>query len=293
MKMEDIFIMVSSKNIYFKSAIFGSTISILSLSALNLYLPSHGIIKSGEQPFHQFYMYRIGQLFVDDVKAEPKKEEAPKVEEKVYDLKKWKLVGTFLSRNDGFATVEDGKDVVIIVLDDVYKGYELVDLKVDEAFFKNAGKLYSLKINEEKNKKDNKNNPADKNKVNPDLLEDKEMNIKTKVDPKTNEIKSATVKRDDVNFYVKNVGQIWQNIRFKDYRENRKLKGFEVTFVKNGSTFQQLGLQSGDIIIAINGEEVTSYSQVQKYYTNINKMKSLNLKVMRNGEEREIDYAIN
>ena len=119
------------------------------------------------------------------------------------------------------------------------------------------------------------------------------MNIETKVDPKTNEIRSANVKRDDINFYVKNVGQIWQNIRFKDYREDRQLKGFQVTFVKNGSSFQQLGLQTGDIILAINGEEVTSYAQVQKYYTNIGKMKSLNLKIKRNGEEKDIDYAIN
>ena len=54
MIMEVIYIMVNSKNLYIKSAIYGSTLSILSLSALNFYLPSHSIIKSGEQPFHQF-----------------------------------------------------------------------------------------------------------------------------------------------------------------------------------------------------------------------------------------------
>jgi type II secretion system protein C len=291
--------MVNSKNLYIKSAIYGSTLSILSLSALNFYLPSHSIIKSGEQPFHQFYIYKLGQLFVDDIKLEaPKKEEPPKKEEKIYDLKKWKLVGTFLSKNDGFATVEDGKDVQIIVLNDIYKGYELVDLKIEEAIFKNSGKLYNLKINEEKirkditdakNKKGNKNNKTEIEEIS----ENKNINIETKVDPKTNEVRSANVKRDDINFYVKNVGQIWQNIRFKDYREDRQLKGFQVTFVKNGSSFQQLGLQAGDIILAINGEEVTSYAQVQKYYTNIGKMKSLNLKIKRNGEEKDIDYAIN
>ncbi len=213
-------------------------------------------------------------------------------------MKKWKLIGTFLSKNDGFATVEDGKDVQLIVLNDIYKGYELVDLKIEEAIFKNSGKSYSLKIDNEKtrkditdakNKKGNKNNKTEIEEIS----EDKNMNIETKVDPKTNEIRSANVKRDDINFYVKNVGQIWQNIRFKDYREDRQLKGFQVTFVKNGSSFQQLGLQTGDIILAINGEEVTSYAQVQKYYTNIGKMKSLNLKIKRNGEEKDIDYAIN
>jgi general secretion pathway protein C len=191
--------------------------------------------------------------------------------------------------------LKDGKKTEIIYLDYSYKGYELVEVKDNEGIFKSRGKFYSLKLDEVKKKR--RRNSKNKKDVADTLLENEkiEENIKVKssINPETNEIESAKIKRKDINFYMKNVSQIWKNIRIKDYRVDRRLRGFKVTYVKKGSAFDSLGLKSGDIITAINGEEIHSYSQVQKFYKNINRIKQLNLTISRKGEERDIEYDIN
>ena len=297
--MEGIFIMQNSKNSFLNISVIAISLALLISASLNFILPSYGVDKNAESPYHSFHIYKIGKLFVDNKKVVKKKDipvEKPKIKEKVYSLKKWKLMATYLSSTDGFAMVKDGKKFEVIHLDYSYKGYELIELKDDEAIFKRKGKLYSLRLN--KQKKDKKSKKGSKKKDFADKLaenEDREdkIKIRSSIDPETNEITSAKIKRKDINFYLKNVGQIWKNIKIRDYRVNRRLRGFKVIKVKKGSAFDSLGLKAGDIITAINGEEIKSYSQVQKFYKNIGKIKQLNLTISRNGEEIDIDYDIN
>ena len=297
MKKEAIYIMVNSKSGTLNSIIYGSTIAILLSAGINFILPSYGIDKPVEPPFHEFHIYRLGNLFIENKKQEKiKPKPKPKPKEKVYDMKKWKLKATYMGDEDLFAVIADGKEMAIVYLDYIYKGYELVELKSDEAIFKKNGKLYSIKLDEKKKSRKHKGGKtkqdlADKIIANEEREE--QVEVQSSIDPQTNEIKSAKVKRADINFYMKNVGQIWKNIRLKDYRVNRRLRGFKVTYVRRGSAFEDLGLKVGDIITAINGEEIISYSQVQKYYKNIGRIRQLSLTVLRNGEERDIDYDIN
>jgi len=291
-------IMANSKNGLLNSAIYGSTLAIIISGGINFMLPTYGVEKEVEPPFHDFHIYRLGKLFISDKAPEkPKPVEKPKVKKKVYDLKKWKLKATYIGEDDIFAVIKDGKKSEIVYLDYTYKGYELVDIKEDEAIFKRGGKFYSIKLDEENRKKSSKQHKKDKRDLADEIIENEkreaEVKVRSSIDPTTNEIKSAKIRRKDVNFYLKNVGQIWKNIRIRDYRVNRRLRGFKVTYVKRDSVFSQLGLKAGDIITAINGEQIRSYSQVQKYYKNIGRIKQLNLTILRDGEERDIDYDIN
>jgi general secretion pathway protein C len=284
----------------FTAGVVASIFGIVTTSSLSYFLPVRGVSKSVDKPFHQYESYRsIGQLFIVDKKPEkkapPPKKEEPKPE-KVYDMKKWKLLATYISSYTAFATILDGKDVETVELDYVYKGYELIDLKDDEAIFLMSGKHYSLKLVEEgkKRKDDKKESEAEKSIEESEEFDEREKEVEVEVntEPGSDEVSSATLQKKDVQFYLKNPGQIWKSIKFRDYRVDRRLRGFRVVFVKQGSAFDQLGLKTGDIITAINGEEITSYSQVQKYYKNISKIRNLNLRILRNGEEKEIDYEI-
>jgi general secretion pathway protein C len=294
--MEVMFIMQDSKSgTLLNNIIIATSLAIFVATTLNFFLPSYGVDKQAEAPYHDFHIYKIAKLFVDNKKKEkPKPVEKPKVKEKVYDLKKWKLIATYLSDSDGFVMLKDGKKTKIVYLDYSYKGYELVEVKDSEAIFKSRRKLFSLKLDEVKKKKrKGKRTKDEADRIIENELIEQNIQVKSKIDPETNEISSAEIKRKDINFYMKNVGQIWKNIRIKDYRENRRLRGFKVTYVKKGSAFYNLGLKAGDIITAINGEEIRSYSQVQKFYKNINRIRQLNLTISRNGEERDIEYDIN
>jgi general secretion pathway protein C len=278
--------MKQNSKIFFISASF----AILVSATINFLLPNYGVDKNQEAPYHDFHIYKIGKLIVDVNRSKPKKPKPkPKPKEKVYNLKKWKLIATYLSTEDGFAVIKDGKKIETIFLNHLYKGYELVDVNITKAVFKKSGKLYSLELYPKKKKKDK----TGKKKINDDEVVAPKMKIKKEIDPNLNAITSATVKRKDIQFFTKHINQIWKNIRLRDYRVNRRLRGFKVTYVKKGSAFEDLGLRVGDIITAINGEEIKSYSQVQRLYKNIDKIKALNLTISRNGEEIDINYEIN
>ncbi|HIC10302.1 MAG TPA: PDZ domain-containing protein [Campylobacterales bacterium] len=291
--MEAIYIMANS-NSHLNSLVYGSSFAILVSAGINFLTPSYGVDRAIEPPFHEFHIYRLGNLFVDSKKKEKPKPKVEKPKEKVYDLKKWKLQATYIGDSDMFAIIADGKEMEIVPLDYIYKGYELVDLKEDEAIFRRKGKLYSLKL-EEKKRKSKRNRKEEKDLADKILENEKreeQVKIEASIDPETNEITSAKIRKSDIDFYLKNIDEIWKNIRLIDYRENRRLRGFRVVYLKHGSKFEKLGLRKGDIIIAINGEKIRSYAQVQKYYKNIRRIRQLSLTILRNGEEKEIDYEV-
>jgi len=290
----------NSKHSFLNVSVVAISFALLISASINFLLPSYGVDKNEESPYHSFHIYKIGKLFIDKKKPQQIKSKPvvkPKIKEKVYSLKKWKLIATYLSDSDGFAIIKDGKKIEMVYLDYSYKGYELVGLKDLEAIFKMRGKLYNLKLSGDK-KNGKKNKRSSKKRDFADKLAENEkieetIKIKSSFDPETNMITSAKIKRKDINFYLKNVGQIWKNITIRNYRVNRRLRGFKVVKVKKDSAFDSLGLKAGDIITAINGEDIRSYSQVQKFYKNIGKIKQLNLTISRNGEEIDIDYDIN
>ncbi len=100
------------------------------------------------------------------------------------------------------------------------------------------------------------------------------------------------VAREVLNEYKSDMNKIWKNISLVDYRENNKLKGFRVRFVKRKSLFEKLGLRQGDVIVGINGESINSYSLPMKMLSNIDSMDGLILQVKRGNNEVELEYEI-
>lgn len=101
------------------------------------------------------------------------------------------------------------------------------------------------------------------------------------------------VDRSLVAHYANNMEEIMKDIGISDQREGQNLKGFRVTFVRKNSHFSKLGLRRGDMIKAINGQEITSYNDAMNAYKNIDKMSGLSLTVTRGKEEMELEYEIN
>ncbi len=63
-------------------------------------------------------------------------------------------------------------------------------------------------------------------------------------------------------------------------------------WVKEKSVFEKLGLIKGDVITAVNGQKLKSVSQVFKLYNNMDKLDSLKLTIMRDNQEKELEYEI-
>ena len=96
-----------------------------------------------------------------------------------------------------------------------------------------------------------------------------------------------------LDHYAKNMDDIYKNIGIADVKKGNKLVGFKVTFVKRGSPFAKLGVERGDIIKSINGQEINSYNAAFNAYKNIGNVQNLTLVILRGKEEMELEYEIN
>jgi general secretion pathway protein C len=86
--------------------------------------------------------------------------------------------------------------------------------------------------------------------------------------------------------------KIWRDISISQHRSNGKLDGFRINYVKKGSDFEKLGLRRGDILKAINAQELNSMGAAMEFYKEINNIENLTLTIERDGRSEELEYEI-
>lgn len=101
------------------------------------------------------------------------------------------------------------------------------------------------------------------------------------------------VDRSLVDHYAKNMEDIYKNIGIGELKQDGNLKGFQITFVRKDSPFAKLGVQRGDMIKSINGQEINSYNAAFGVYKNIGNLNNMTLVIQRGNEEMELEYEIN
>lgn len=234
---------------------------------LLFFLPFKGIDVSASPEESMYQKYAIASA----MKLTKKQEAAPVNAAPVYKISNWKLVGLFDDKTNGFAAVEDQGNVIVLSRGEEHKGYTLTEIYAIKAIFTKEGKRYELNFQEDATP----------------------VNAITAAEPSIVALdKAVFVKRNEIKHYAKNFDAIWQNIKIKEVIENKRLKGFDVTWVQKGSVFAKLGLQKGDRIIGANGKIFKSVSQVFKLYNNLDDIDSMKLKVLRDNQEKELEYEI-
>ncbi len=211
------------------------------------------------------------------------------------DIHSFDLLALYRSKDLVVITISKKGKTSVLVKGDKIDGYVLDNATAKEAIFSRSGKNYRLKLLE------SSRDPQAKSSV-------KYLPAKTKKPEKQNtsdEIDDApigevtdadglmVVDRTLLEHYSKNMKNIWKNIGIKELKEDGRIIGFKVNFVKRESDFAKLGLRRGDVIKSINGQELNSYSSAFDIYKNVDTMDSLTLKVKRGKEEMELEYEIN
>jgi general secretion pathway protein C len=74
--------------------------------------------------------------------------------------------------------------------------------------------------------------------------------------------------------------------------KNGKPDGFRMRSVRPGSAFAAIGLQSGDVVHAVNGFELTSMDKALEVYTKVRQSTRLSVDVTRRGKPIVLEYAI-
>lgn len=101
------------------------------------------------------------------------------------------------------------------------------------------------------------------------------------------------VDRSLVDHYAKNMNDLEKNIGIREIKKGKDLTGFSISFIRKGSLFEKLGVRRGDVIKAINGQEINSYNAALDVYKNLSDMDNLTLVIQRGKEEMELEYEVN
>jgi general secretion pathway protein C len=93
--------------------------------------------------------------------------------------------------------------------------------------------------------------------------------------------------------YMANAQDIYKNVGISENNTGSGFDGFNITFVRQGSHFEDIGLKRGDVIRGINGERLDSYESAIAAYSKVKSGKNLTLTIQRDNEEKEFEYEIN
>jgi general secretion pathway protein C len=248
-------------------------------------LPKSGVERVEEHSDALYSKFNVQKAFAlhDAKKSAVSHQTQIKPEYKLDDLQ---LVGVFIAKENTFIIAQDKKkENLFIDKNERYKGFKLIAVEPTRAIFNKNGKNYFIDLVADKmvEKQINESvRPANSTK--------KIELPGYRSDPARESVKF--VKKAEVVKYKNDYSAVVKNIGFQDVIENRKLKGFKVTKIKRGSLFEKFGLRVGDIVTAINNEQIKSYSQVMNTYKNIDKIDSLKLTITRDNQEKELEYEV-
>jgi general secretion pathway protein C len=103
---------------------------------------------------------------------------------------------------------------------------------------------------------------------------------------------TVVVKRSEVDESLRNVHQLLSQVRIRPHFTDGVADGLIVSNIKPDSIFARMGLRNGDIVQGLNGRNIQTPDDVMEMYERLKSGSRLAVQVMRNGEEKIINYQI-
>jgi general secretion pathway protein C len=100
------------------------------------------------------------------------------------------------------------------------------------------------------------------------------------------------IERSTVNRTLQNMGKLLTEIRAIPNLENGASNGFRLSEIQDGSIFQEIGLHDGDLLTAIEGENLNDPTKAVTLLESLRSRSSITLNVIRNGGPVQLYYRI-
>ena len=226
--------------------------------------------------------YRI-KLTPNQSKVPKVKKAAPVIKSNIRDIK---LLAVYHASDATVVTILYKGKSKVLARGEAVNGFVLEDAGSQFAIFTKDGKEYRVTLASSKGGSP-KYNMISSSKE--EAAETQEIDMDGVVDAGDHKI----VDRSLIEYYTKDMKSIYKDIGIQEIKKGKVIDGFRVTFVKRGTPFSKLGLQRGDILKSINGQELDSYNAAFEAYKNINDATNVTLVIQRGKKEMELEYEIN
>jgi len=235
---------------------------------IEFYLPQYGVSLKQNYSFTPEYM-RVD--FSKHFHQNTNQKVTKKQTNSSFALSNMLLKGLYGNEKKGFVIVakkSSPQATTILSIGESFNGYKLHLVGNGYALFKKADQTYKLALQEAK-----------------EIA--KKSNVTYHITTNQHE-----VRKKDIEHFASNPAEIWKNISIVDEKVDNKLVGFRVKWIKRNSQFAKLGLKKGDVIIRVNNKQLHSYKDAIDIYGKISKISQLMIVVLRDGQEKEIEYEV-
>jgi len=248
-----------------------------------MFLPKEGVEHIETVRAKPLY-YRI-KLANQLKKIETPKKVVKKAPPHIASMQGIKLLALYNSKEVLVVTVEKRNITKVLSKGEDIDGFKLSSAGQDYAIFKKGGKEFKLLLDKGKIQTTSFIKPITTTKK-------EKPKEKIKGGIIDNEDGEKIVSRGLLSSYTKDIDKVWKDIGVGEHKVNGVLDGFKVNFVKRGSDFEKLGLKRGDILTAVNGQELNSYNAAFSFYKEMNNIENLTLSIKRNNQDMELEYEI-
>ena len=248
-----------------------------------LYLPEQGIsMERGGAKSALHYRYRLAS----NVAAPKIKTPVKKPTQRVPSIKNIQLVGIYSSADGCIVTLlKKGKSHILSNGDEI-DGFILKSASAKEAYFERKDKKYTLKLFEGKKK----------NSHSIGTIESVTAADSDNQEESTEEISSRDgiklVPRSLLKSYVFDMDKAMRDMGLRPVRRAGQMLGYKVRFIRKSSPLNKLGLRRGDVIKAINGEDIVDFNGPMDILKRADTIEGLTITVIRNNEEKELEYEV-
>ncbi|MBN1829266.1 MAG: PDZ domain-containing protein [Deltaproteobacteria bacterium] len=107
----------------------------------------------------------------------------------------------------------------------------------------------------------------------------------------TDEGKTITIAKATIDDAFANMNEMLSQVRVRPHFKDGNPDGFMLSSIRSDSIFYKLGLRSGDIVLGVNDEQLSSVDDMLSLYQNLKSGSQVALNVRRQGREERMRYV--
>jgi general secretion pathway protein C len=100
------------------------------------------------------------------------------------------------------------------------------------------------------------------------------------------------IPRATLDHSVSNLSQLLTQMRAIPNIQNGKTNGFALSEIEPGSVFDEMGLQEGDVLRTVNGQQISDPTQAMQMMTALRSASQISIQVLRDGQPTTLTYQI-
>lgn len=100
------------------------------------------------------------------------------------------------------------------------------------------------------------------------------------------------IPRATIDHSIGNMSQLLTQIRAVPNIQDGKTNGFALSEIEPGSVFDEMGLEEGDVLRSVNGQQVTDPGQAMQMMSALRGANSISIQVLREGHPTTLSYQI-